>query len=114
MNILFCPNCHKIIEPPAFLKSDKVNILGTIILKCGNCKTGQVKIKLNKPEQKGGAESQSVDKNIPGTPPEIEPAAVPKCILCGGKGKDPMIIEGIEQRTCSLCKGTGKNIVVEK
>jgi hypothetical protein len=64
MNALFCPRCHKRIEPPAFLKGDKVNILGTIILTCGNCKIGQVKIKLKKPEQKGGADQGDNKKEI--------------------------------------------------
>ena len=40
----FCPHCHRRIGIPDWLKSDKIKVEGGIIVNCGYCKKGQVKI----------------------------------------------------------------------
>jgi uncharacterized CHY-type Zn-finger protein len=42
MKPLFCPRCHKRVEPPPFLKTGKVKAEGKITIGCGNCKKGKV------------------------------------------------------------------------
>jgi len=41
---MFCPNCHRQIVPPEFLKGGNVKAQGGIKLNCGYCKNGMVKI----------------------------------------------------------------------
>lgn len=48
----FCPNCHRQIVLPKWLtQQNKANIQGTIVINCGNCPSGKIKIKGNKIEE---------------------------------------------------------------
>lgn len=33
----FCPRCHRLVELPAFLRTGRVKVEGTITIGCGNC-----------------------------------------------------------------------------
>jgi uncharacterized CHY-type Zn-finger protein len=40
----FCNRCHRRIEIPEWLKNANFKVSGAVVINCGNCKKGKVKI----------------------------------------------------------------------
>ncbi len=66
----FCPNCHKQIIPPEWIS--KVNAKEGIIIACGNCKNGRIKISnygvLPTPSSQEERETELVSSSVSESP----------------------------------------------
>ena len=51
MKTYFCPNCHRRIGLPEFLKNGNMKMAGKVIVNCGNCPTGKIVIKPEKQKE---------------------------------------------------------------